>query len=622
MFYLLSIWLAKTLLGKEFRCIAALIIFLLHFQSAQAQQLTDSVFLLQQHQAIAEGRYDEAVDNAENYYAVAEKTNDANAIFHSLVSMMNIYSERGDYEKSFHYAGKLMDIADHSGNKDWQVESRMSMGWLNTLVGNYVLAENYYQQVRTLIISSDAGRHDAKGYQKFHLAYGNLLAQSRQFDSAWYYYQLLSPVAEDTRAAYEAGLGEFYYQQGRYEDSRVYFENALMATGVKNDLNIQISAFIGSSKACLALGRVEEAMVSARAGLKLALDKGLYAHIRDSYYVLSAGFEKLHRPDSSDAYFRKYTTYKDYVWSELLKGQLAGYEYEKKLAAAEVENRNRELQLQKEAIWRKSLLGAILLLAILAFVVVRVYQLRNKNQEKKRIIAENNLLIQNLETEKTQSEWQEQRRDLELKALKAQMNPHFIFNCLNSINGYIIRNKSTEAADYLTKFAKLTRLVLENSSKSVISLRDDLQALKWYMDLENTRFENPFIYTIDENGLNSDLLMIPPLLIQPFVENAIWHGLHPMTERQGIIEISFSVNDNFMQVEIRDNGGGRLKSEERKRFANSGKVSMGIDITTKRLQLAGNESSETAVEITDIIEEGGSIGGTNVKLRIPVNQFI
>jgi tetratricopeptide (TPR) repeat protein len=621
MFYLLTIWLAKTLRGNKSCCTAALIFLILHFQSAGAQQLTDSVFLLKQHLAIAAGRYEEAIDNAEKFYAVAESTNDANAIFHSLVSMMDIYCEKGDYEKSFHYAGKLMEIADHSGNQEWLMESLMSMGRLNALVGNNVLAGNYFRQVLTLTFSSDAGHNDAKRYDGFYLAYGNLLACSGQFDSARYYYQLLSPVAEDTRAAYEAGLGEFYYQQGRYEDCRLHNENALMATHLKNDLNIQISALIGSSKASLALGQVEEAMESARAGLKLALDKNLNAHIRDCYYLLSAGFEKLHRPDSSDAYFRKYTTYKDYVWSDLLKGRMAGYEYEKKLAAAEIVGRNRELQLQKEAIWRKSLMGAILLLAILVFMVVRVYRLRNKNQEKKRIIAENNLSIQALEAEKTQAEWQEQRRDLELKALKAQMNPHFIFNCLNSINGYIIRNKSTEAADYLTKFAKLTRMVLENSSKSVISLRDDLQALKWYMDLENTRFEKPFIYTIDEDGLNCDLLMIPPLVIQPFVENAIWHGLHQMTERQGIIEISLCINDNLLQVEIRDNGGGRLKSEERKRFANSGKVSMGIDITTKRLQMTGNESSEKAVVITDIIEEDGSIGGTSVKLKIPVNQF-
>ena len=123
-------------------------------------------------------------------------------------------------------------------------------------------------------------------------------------------------------------------------------------------------------------------------------------------------------------------------------------------------------------------------------------------------------------------ESQKQLSELEMQALRAQMNPHFIFNCLSSINRFILKNETEEASDYLTKFSRLIRMVLNNSKKAFISLGRRTGKLRLYLDMERLRFKNSFDYSITyKNSVDVENIFIPPLLLQPFAENAIWHGL-------------------------------------------------------------------------------------------------
>ena len=117
-------------------------------------------------------------------------------------------------------------------------------------------------------------------------------------------------------------------------------------------------------------------------------------------------------------------------------------------------------------------------------------------------------------------------RELEMQALRAQMNPHFIFNSLSSINHFVLKNETEAASDYLTKFSKLIRTVLNNSKKSMVSLEEELEMLRLYLEMENLRFKNAFSYGIHlDEMVKPTCIFIPPLLFQPFVENAVWHGL-------------------------------------------------------------------------------------------------
>ncbi len=141
------------------------------------------------------------------------------------------------------------------------------------------------------------------------------------------------------------------------------------------------------------------------------------------------------------------------------------------------------------------------------------------------------------EAEHLRSEFEIQIANVEMNALRAQMNPHFIFNCINSIDRYIISNDMRKASEYLNHFGRLIRLILQNSRANYVNLKDEIEALELYIKLEQMRFHHPFCYQIDiSSGLNPENYEIPPMLIQPFVENAIWHGLHPK-EGKGAVKV-------------------------------------------------------------------------------------
>jgi LytS/YehU family sensor histidine kinase len=278
------------------------------------------------------------------------------------------------------------------------------------------------------------------------------------------------------------------------------------------------------------------------------------------------------------------------------------------------------MQLKKQSLLKSILIGGIIVLLLLGAIILRNITLKRKNEVHRRELAENELQIQKLESEKKQVTFQKQATELEMQALRAQMNPHFIFNCLNSINRFIINNNAAQAADYLTKFAKLIRIVLQQSGKSFIPLEDELYCLKLYMDLETLRFETPFSYEINCNGIDAESVMIPTLLIQPFVENAIWHGLHPKQRGDGEIKINLQLYGNGLHCEIIDNGIGRSTGAglPKENFAVE-KKSMGITITQRRLQIIDDTKQDAAgITIHDLKDAAGNSSGTCVRINIPV----
>lgn len=209
---------------------------------------------------------------------------------------------------------------------------------------------------------------------------------------------------------------------------------------------------------------------------------------------------------------------------------------------------------------------------------------------------------------------------IELKALRAQMNPHFIFNSLNSIQHYIFNAKSDEAIKYLSKFARLVRTILNNSNKPTVTVGEDLEALRLYLELEQMRFEDKFDYEIlVDESVDADYDIMPPLLIQPYVENSILHGLNPKPGR-GKLSISFTSKDNFLICTITDDGIGREKASEIKRTMPISKhKSMGMKITEDRLKILNEvNNSQLSVNIVDLKNPDGSAAGTEVKLYIPI----
>ena len=249
----------------------------------------------------------------------------------------------------------------------------------------------------------------------------------------------------------------------------------------------------------------------------------------------------------------------------------------------------------------------LILILILAFSIYKVIQYREKRMlQSERIANEREYLLQEL-------------RISQLSTIKAQMNPHFIFNALNSIQNFVFKNDRISANTYLGKFSDLMRLILKQSNEAKITLEDELKALNLYLELESVRFKEHLSYSIDFDSIpDLNSILIPSMIIQPYVENAIKHGiLHK--KNPGSVSITFNQEDDLLLVEIKDDGIGRKKSEEIQLKKIKKFESFATKATEKRLNLLNLDLNKSIhVTISDLFDPSGKSSGTLVQLSIPI----
>lgn len=210
--------------------------------------------------------------------------------------------------------------------------------------------------------------------------------------------------------------------------------------------------------------------------------------------------------------------------------------------------------------------------------------------------------------------------ELKLASLHAQMNPHFIFNALNSIKLYIINNDRDRAAHYLTRFSKLIRKILEASSKNEVSLKEELETMDLYLNIENIRFQNTIIISVKvQEVINLEQIKLPPLILQPFLENAIWHGLSSKKGDKKLTINVFKSSEDFVEIDIEDNGIGRKASAKIKAEKAIQRKSVGIKLTKERLdRFNKNQDIKYVLVYKDILSLNKEILGTKVSLKLPI----
>lgn len=219
-----------------------------------------------------------------------------------------------------------------------------------------------------------------------------------------------------------------------------------------------------------------------------------------------------------------------------------------------------------------------------------------------------------------ETDFEQKLADTEMTALRAQMNPHFIFNCLNSIKFYTLENDADKASHYLTKFSRLIRLVLENSRSELVPLKNELEALQLYIELEAMRFKQKVQFSISiAPRIDQRFICIPPLLLQPYVENAIWHGLmHKKTGGKVTVDVS-QPRENLLHIEITDDGVGRDRASELKSKSAGMHKSFGMQITADRIRIINQlYNIQTKAQVVDLVDSFGEPCGTKVILDIPV----
>ena len=249
----------------------------------------------------------------------------------------------------------------------------------------------------------------------------------------------------------------------------------------------------------------------------------------------------------------------------------------------------------------------LLVLALVGFLIFALFRYRIR-------------VIRKQERMRGESERHEQ--EMKLTVLRTQLNPHFMFNSLNAIQHFILNNDEEQAIIYLSRFANLMRKILDTSMENEVSLFEELSTLKLYLELENLRLGNSLNITWKISpGLNQLETMVPPLLIQPCIENAIWHGLQYKESGNKWLRISIWEDDKSLFFTVTDNGIGRRRAEEIVKSKSAKKSSKGVLLVQQRVDLLGKDmQSNASLTVTDLQDANGAASGTLAKICIPLIQ--
>jgi tetratricopeptide (TPR) repeat protein len=533
--------------------------------------------------------------------------------------------ERADYDQAFEYGRVEVDLAnklipmiaaeksnpENMYHRNFYIQYALyQMSELYQKAGgDNETAMSYLKQIRSFGMLPNQNT-DSRWTGESDI--GELFVEMKQFDSALYYLKPFA-IAVPGNFSTKYYIGRAYTGLKQYDSAWHWLKLSLDQCRQKKNNWALMDVLTAIAKFYMAKGDYKTAIKYAQEEFDLAKKMDVQPQIINGYELLSNIYHHIGKNDLAYSYLLQYMTMRDSVINRQFLWKLNTYknraEEERKTSQINLLNKDNQLkkqQLKQEATLRNSLVAGLVLLLLLGIFIFRNLNLKRKTALEK----------QRLENGKKQTE-------LEMQALRAQMNPHFIFNCLSSINRFILKNEGKTASNYLTRFSRLMRMVLMNSQKPLISLDDELQMLEIYLEMERLRFKNSFDYAITFlNVVDSDNVFIPPLLLQPFCENAIWHGLMHK-EGQGRLDIELSMEGKVLTCAITDNGVGREKAEEMKSKTAEKEKSMGLKITTERLALLNKEKgSHTFYEIEDMKDENGSAPGTRVILKISFKESV
>jgi uncharacterized protein YneF (UPF0154 family) len=402
---------------------------------------------------------------------------------------------------------------------------------------------------------------------------------------------------------YYLGFAKLHAINNETDSANLYFDKALEEARIENDTRNEYFAFLGKAKYLknLPTSYKLELLDSA---LLLAGNTQYYVGISDAAEQLSLVYEEKNDKDSSLKYYRIYRTAFDSLFSSNIRRNLMINESERVIKQKEIENAHLLAlsQLQKnQLIFKNALLLAFIILLILT-VVIGIFIYTHNESKKKR----------------TEFALKQKIAESQIQSLRAQMNPHFIFNSLNSIENFMMQNEKRKASDYLHKFALLIRIILESSRNELTTVPLDMEALKLYIELEQMRFNNKFQYkeVIDSQLMDGDYI-VPSLLIQPYVENAIIHGIAHSDKNDLQLSITVALEKEFIKYTIEDNGIGRTQAESYKKINRLHHVSLGLKISEDRIHLFNHEeNSNGQIKITDLFDSDNKFAGTRVEVKL------
>jgi tetratricopeptide (TPR) repeat protein len=427
-----------------------------------------------------------------------------------------------------------------------------------------------------------------------------------QYDSALFYLTKSEKRARQINDAnnlllIRLALAGIYLGQKKYDLARPLLEKSLVDLTESGDRWNLTRTYLSLANLDTSLHNYKEAKNKLLKGLQIAREDKQQVLVVSILRNLAIICSKLNDYKTAFEYQKEFLVQKDSLTSEKTKAGLADLEIsyqtqqkEEKIQLLKKDNDIKSLQLKSSRQSKYLYLGAFIMCLIILAIVF--YQRGHRNK---------------LENEKMKAE-------LQTKLLRSQMNPHFIFNCLNSIENFIMQNDKRQASDYLNKFSKLIRSILDSSRNEMVPVAKDMEALKLYIELEQLRFNNKFNYKdfIDPALAGGDY-RVPSLLIQSYVENAIVHGLANSENTDLHLTVTVSLENERIKYIIQDNGIGRVKSSEYNRLNKPFHKSIGLKISEDRISLFnGQQESNGSILITDLFDEYNNPDGTKVEITI------
>jgi len=528
---------------------------------------------------------------------------------------------------------RALEVAKSSGDTEKSAQMLSNIGVMHEITGDYVGALHYYQQSLDVFIKSENIKGQSLVYNNIAIVHQELGNHTQAGHNLKYSYELKKQL-NDTLLMASAlnNLGVFYEESVLNYDSAIYYYNEAMRlyqmagdrrneaiclnnTGLvllkSLNYNEALSTFeqtiamftalddkLWLSKALMYAGQAEMASLNLNQAVSLleeayniVKESEFARHAMDVSGMLAQAYMKAGMFEKSAKLFEKHLSIKDSLTDidkqkEVKKLEMMFHTAQKEL---EIENLKHKSHMQQQR-EKQILLWVAVITLFLVFVIVFLYM---KGRQRQLLHQNRNMLIKQ-------------------QILQQQMNPHFLFNVLTSIQSFLHKAETEKAGGYLSKFSRLTRMVLQSSAQETISLSEEIALLSDYISLEQLRAEPPFTTKISTNGLeDADDIQIPPMMVQPFVENAIKHGL--LGKPDGLLELEVKeVNENgfaFIIFTITDNGPALNKGKDNQ----SGHKSLAMKIINERITILNKKTPQKILLRYPHIAQG-----TKAELRLPI----
>jgi tetratricopeptide (TPR) repeat protein len=541
------------------------------------------------------GKYQKAVDNLFLQLAYHKAKKDSAKIASCYSDIGTIYTEMMEDSLSLKFLYKAMDFYKTKENSKEKTVLIGNIGYTYLNMGSYVDALKYFKKSLTMCEEMDYN----EGIATTNSNIGKVYTQQRKYKKALpYFKKALNKYSElndnvGIAMAYNR-IGILKYHLKEYNKAIKYFSKSAELREQIGDIHDYISSISNIAYINNLMGNSKKAILKYNEALSKAYENNYKDVIIGVLKNLSKVYVSIGDYPKAYQTLEKYSKLKDEVYnkekSETVEKLKVEYETEQK--EAEINNLKSVTELQNKTLEQRQmiiilLIGSLALLGLLGYLGISRYRMKA----------------------------QQNSMELEQRLLRSQMNPHFIFNSLSVIQGYIFDGSKEEAASYLSNFSKLMRNILENSREEYVMLSKEIETLNHYLDLQNLRHGGKIKYNIIvSDSLPPDSVSVPPMIAQPFIENSIKHGMEDVEELS--IVVKYIMNDDKMKLIIEDNGIGINQSQKRK--GNEEHNSLAISITEGRLQLLSKcAKKKFKLKIIDISEENENLSGTRVEVELP-----